>query len=162
MIEEIEELMQHWATQHCRIGDGAGLGSPMAAIMQWGGSAPRGAPGPRDLLMASGSGMDHLATEVAAALAQLERESVKGALLATLARNRYLPQPAYSVRSQLQLLGLREDADRTYRNWVHRLHQQVQLILAVRSATNCGLTLRSGMLKTNLTRASMSKRRRVS
>jgi hypothetical protein len=161
MIEEIEELMQHWARQHCQVGDGAGLGSPMATIMQWGGSAPRGTPGSRDLLMAAGGGMDHAATEVAAALAQLERQSEKGAQLATLARNRYLPQPAYSVRSQLQLLGLREDADRTYRNWVHRLHQQVQLILTVRSATTRGLDRRSGALETNLTRASTSRRARA-
>lgn len=157
MIEEIEALMQHWASQHCRVGDGVGLGSPMATIMQWGGSAPRGTPGSRDLLLASGSGMDHVATEVAAALAQLERQSEKGAQLATLARNRYLPQPAYSVRSQLQLLGLREDADRTYRNWVHRLHQQVQLILTVRSATTRGLSQRTGAHETSLARARMSR-----
>lgn len=160
MISEVEELMLHWAAQHCRVGDGVGLGSPMASIMHWGGCAPRGTLGSRDLLMASGSGMDHIATEVAAALAQLERQSEKGAQLATLARNRYLPQPAYSVRSQLQLLGLREDADRTYRNWVHRLHQQVQLILTVRSASTRGHSLRTGKHETRLNRASMSKRTR--
>ena len=68
MIEEIEELMQHWGNQFNQVGDGGGLGSPMATIMEWGGSAPRGTPGSRDLMMASGGGMDHAAMEVAAAL----------------------------------------------------------------------------------------------
>ena len=34
MIEEIEELMKHWGHQCCRVGDGGGLGSPMATIME--------------------------------------------------------------------------------------------------------------------------------
>lgn len=154
MIEDIEVLMQHWGDQFNRVGDEGGLGSPMATIMEWGGSAPRGTPGSRDLLMASGGGMDHAAQEVAAALSQLERQSEKGALLARLARNRYLPRPAWSVRSQLPFLGLGEDADRTYRNWVHALHQQVQLILTVRSAPGRARNRRVKSVETDLTRAS--------
>lgn len=161
MIEEMEVLMQHWGTQHCQVGDGGGLGSPMATIMQYGGCAPRGTPGSRDLMMSAGGGMDHASSEVAAAVAQLERQSEKGAQLALLARNRYLAQPPMTVREQMRLLQLAEDADRTYRNWVHRLHQQVQLILTVRSATTRGLDRRSGALDTNLTRASTSKRARA-
>lgn len=161
MIDEIEGLMKHWASQCCRAGDGGGLGSPMATIMEWGGSAPRSTPGSRDLMMAAGGGMDHVACEVAAALAQLERQSEKGALLAKLAHNRYLPEKPLTVRAQLALLGLSEDADRTYRNWVHRLHQQVQLILTVRSATTRGINRRSGQAETDLTRVSPVKRRQV-
>lgn len=154
MIEEVEELMQHWGNQFNQVGDGGGLGSPMATIMEWGGCAPRGTPGSRDLLMASGGGMDHVAMEVAAAVAQLERQSEKGALLAKLARNRYLPRPAWSVRSQLPSLGLGEDADRTYRNWVHALHQQVLVILSVRSAPARARNRRVKSVQTDLTRAS--------
>ncbi|MVW87845.1 hypothetical protein EI969_18170 [Pseudomonas sp. PB101] len=157
MIGEVEELMQHWGAQHGQVGDGGGLGSPMATIMQYGGCAPRGTPGSRDLMMSAG-GMDHASSEVAAAVAQLERQSKKGAQLALLARNRYLAQPPMTVREQLRLLQLAEDADRTYRNWVHRLHQQVLLILTLRSATTRGLDRRSGTVETNYTRASMSKR----
>lgn len=154
MIDEVEELMQHWGNQFNQIGDEGGLGSPMATIMEWGGCAPRSTPGSRDLMMASGGGMDHVAMEVAAALAQLERQSDKGALLARLARNRYLPRPAWSVRSQLPLLGLGDDADRTYRNWVHALHQQVLVILTVRSAPRRARNMRVKSPATDLTRAS--------
>ena len=154
MIEEIEELMQHWGNQFNQVGDGGGLGSPMATIIEWGGSAPRGIPGSRDLMMASGGGMDHAAMEVAAALAHIERQSEKGALLVKLARNRYLPRPAWSVRSQLPFLGLGEDADRTYRNWVHSLHQQVLVILTVRSAPGRARNRRGRSPETDLTQAS--------
>lgn len=105
--------------------------------------------------------MDHAASEVAAALAQLERQSEKGAVLAKLARNRYLPRPAWSVRSQLPLLGLGDDADRTYRNWVHALHQQVQLILTVRSAPRRVRNMRVKSPATDLMRASTVSRVRL-
>lgn len=154
MIEEVEELMQHWGNQFNQVGDCGGLGSPMATIMEWGGSAPRGTPGSRDLMMAAGGGMDHVAQEVAAAVAQLERQSEKGALLAKLARNRYLPRPALSVRSQLPFLGLGDNADRTYRNWVHVLHQQVLVILTVRSAPGRTRNRRVKSAETDLLRAS--------
>ncbi|WP_338806878.1 hypothetical protein V8U11_06660 [Pseudomonas chlororaphis] len=161
MIEEIEVLMKHWASQCCRAGDGGGLASPMATIIEWGGSAPRGTPGSRDLMMSAGGGMDHVACEVAAALAQLERQSEKGALLSRLAHNRYLPLEPLTVPAQLALLGWPVTTDRAYRNWVHRLHQQVQLILTVRSATTRGLDRRSGRVETDLTVVSAVKRRQV-
>lgn len=154
MIDEVEELMLHWGNQFNQVGDEGGLASPMATIMEWGGSAPRGTPGSRDLMMASGGGMDHAALEVAAALAELERQSEKGALLAKLARNRYLPRPAWSVRSQLPFLGLGDDADRTYRNWVHALHQQVLVILTLRSAPGRARNRHVKSSATGLTRAS--------
>lgn len=154
MIEEVEALMQHWGNQFNQVGEGGGLASPMATIIEWGGSAPRSTPGSRDLMMAAGGGMDHVAMEVAAALAQLERQSEKGAQLVVLARNRYLPRPALSVRSQLPFLGLGEDADRTYRNWVHALHQQVLVILTVRSAPARARNRRVKSAETALTRAS--------
>ena len=161
MIDEVEELMQHWGNQFNQVGDGGGLGSPMATIIEWGGSAPRGTPGSRDLMMAAGGGMDHAAQEVAAALAQLERQSEKGALLARLARNRYLPRPALSVRSQLPILGLGDNADRTYRNWVHALHQQVLVILTARSAPGRARNRRVKSVETNLLRASAVARVRL-
>lgn len=161
MIAEIEELMLHWGNQYNQVGEGGGLGSPMATIMEWGGCAPRGTPGSRDLLMSAGGGMDHVACEVAAALAQLERQSEKGALLAKLAYNRYLPLKPLSVSAQLALLGLPVTADRTYRNWVHRLHEHVQLILTVRSATTRGLGRSSGRVETDLTVVSKARRRQV-
>lgn len=159
MIEAVEELLLHWGNQCNQVGEGGGLGSPMATIMEWGGCAPRGTPGSRDLLMSSGRGMDHIACEIAAALAQLERQSEKGALLAKLARNRYLPIKPLTVPAQLALLGLPVTADRTYRNWVHRLHQQVQLILTVRSATTRGFGRISGRVETDLTVVSTVSRR---
>jgi hypothetical protein len=33
------------------------------------------------------------------------------------------------------VVDIPEGADRTYRNWMHRLHQQVMLILVMRSGT---------------------------
>jgi hypothetical protein len=45
--------------------------------------------------------------------------------LVKLASLRYLPVPALSVPRQIQLLGLPSTADRTYRNWVQSLHEQV-------------------------------------
>ncbi|POA50760.1 MULTISPECIES: hypothetical protein [unclassified Pseudomonas] len=159
MIPEIEELMLHWARQLGRVGDGGGLGSPMATIIEWGGSAPRGTPGPR--LPGGGAGLDHIASEVAAALAQIGRQSQKGAVLVQLANNRYLPAKPLTVRAQLVLLNLPPSADRTYRNWVHRLHQQVQVILATRTVTARGGGRRSGAVETDLTRASMERRRQA-
>lgn len=38
-----------------------------------------------------------------------------------------------TVREQMREVGLAEDADRTYRNWVKALHLQVFAILAARA-----------------------------
>ncbi len=43
-----------------------------------------------------------------------------------------------TVREQMKAVGIAEGADRTYRNWVDRLHQQVLLILTIRSGSTRG------------------------
>ncbi|WP_296258646.1 MULTISPECIES: hypothetical protein [unclassified Pseudomonas] len=134
MIKEIDELMVHWGEQHRQHGLGAGIGSQMGSIMQWKGCAPRGVPGSR--IISGGAGMDHASSEIDAAVAKLDRDGKKGQALAKLARYRYVHQVA--VREQMREIGIAEGADRTYRNWVARLHQQVLLILTMRSGSNRG------------------------
>ncbi|WP_346829420.1 hypothetical protein ABDX87_19920 [Pseudomonas abietaniphila] len=134
MIKEIEELMIHWGEHHRRYGLGGGIGSQMGSIMEWKGLAPRGTPGSR--IITGAAGMDHVTSEVDAALAQLRRTSDKGCALASLAQYRYLEQ--MSIREQMRALCIAEGADRTYRNWVTRLHQQVLLIMADRNSAARG------------------------
>ena len=124
MIAEIETLMQHWAEQTRRCGMEASLSSPMGTLMEFAGGMPRNLPGPREL-MANGAGPDHIAREIEAALARLEHRGERGQLLVKLASLRYLPAPALSVPRQMQLLAWPSTADRTYRNWVQSLHEQV-------------------------------------
>ena len=50
-----------------------------------------------------------------------------------LASLRYLPERELSVAKQIQLLGLEDAADRTYRNWVQRMHGRVMLELLRRA-----------------------------
>lgn len=133
MIKEIEGFMVHWGEQKRQLGQGGGLGSQMGAIIEWGGAPPRGTPGSR-ILGGNGSGMDHIAAEIDAAVAELERTGRMP--LAQLAKYRYCAQA--TVREQMRVVGIAEGADRTYRNWVDRLHQQVLLILTVRSGTTRG------------------------
>jgi len=139
MIAEIEALMVHWGEQHNRLGLGGGMGSQMGTIIEWGGCAPRGTPGSRELIGAS-TGMDYIGNEVGAAVAELKRDKVRGQGLAQLAELRYLHVPASTVREQMRILGIAEGADRTYRNWLQQLHQRVMLILVIRSATTRGHT----------------------
>lgn len=139
MIEEIEALMVHWGEQQQRLGLGGGMGSQMGTIIEWGGCAPRGTPGSRELMGAS-TGMDYIGNEVGAAVAELMRDKARGQGLAKLAELRYLDVPASTVREQMRVLGIAEGADRTYRNWVQQLHQRVMLILVIRSATTRGHT----------------------
>lgn len=134
MIKEIDELMVHWGEQRRRFGLGAGIGSQMGTIMDWKGCAPRGTPGSRPVT--GGAGMDPVASEIDAAVAQLDRDGKKGQALAKLARWRYLHQ--VSIREQMRQAGIPEGADRTYRNWMGRLHQQVLETLTLRSALNRG------------------------
>lgn len=152
MIGEIESLMVHWGEQRHRLGLGGGIGSQMGTIIEWGGCAPRGTPGSRALIGAT-SGMDHVGNEIEAAVAELARGKARGQALAKLADVRYLQVPAMPVREQMRLLGIAEGADRTYRNWVTGLHQQVLSILTVRSGTTRGYSRRSGSQDTDLTRA---------
>ncbi|KPY34538.1 hypothetical protein [Pseudomonas syringae] len=134
MIKEIEALMVHWGEQVRERGHGGGLGSQMGAIIEWGGAPPRGTPGSR-ILGNAGCGIDHIASEVGAAVAELERSGQ--APLARLARDRYCTQT--TVREQMRSAGITEGADRTYRNWVARLHQQVLVILKARTRAHRGL-----------------------
>ncbi|MGR3893587.1 hypothetical protein [Pseudomonas sp. 1176_21] len=129
MLKDVDGLLQHWGEQSKRLGLGAGLGSQMGSIMEWKGNAPRGTPGARILI--GGAGLDHIAAEVDAALAELHRRDARGKVLVKLARFRYLH--AVSIREQMREVGLHEDADRTYRNWIRALHQQVLLILTIRT-----------------------------
>ncbi|KPX05794.1 hypothetical protein [Pseudomonas savastanoi] len=134
MIEKIEAVMQHWGEQRMRIGLGGGLSSPMAGIMEWGAYIPRRTPG-SCALVGNGSGLDYISSEVEAAVAQLSRSPAKsrGPELAQLATLRYVE--SLPVREQMRLVGINEGADRTYRNWINKLHQQVLAILAERSAS---------------------------
>lgn len=134
MIREIDKLMVHWGEQFHRYGLSAGIGSQMGTIMEWKGCAPRGTPGARDI--SGGTGMDYMAGEIDSAVARLERGSAKEQALAVLAIQRYLLQ--VPVKDQMRALGIAEGADRTYRNWVTRLHQQVLLIMADRSSAARG------------------------
>ncbi|MCF5708350.1 hypothetical protein GIV19_13745 [Pseudomonas syringae] len=134
MIEEVEAVMVHWGEQRMRIGLSGGLSSPMAGIMEWGAYIPRSTPGSRSLV-GNGSGMDYISSEVEAAVAEMARGPVKGRgpELAQLANLRYVE--LLPVREQMRLLGINEGADRTYRNWVDKLHQNVLAALAARSAS---------------------------
>jgi hypothetical protein len=136
MIKEIEELMVHWGEQRRQHGlSGGVLGSQLGTIIEWGGCPPRGTPGSR-IPSGTGGGLDHIAYEVDAAVAELERMTGNGPRLSRLAEYRYCI--GATVREQMRVIEIAEDADRTYRNWVHRLHQQVMLILTVRSGRSRG------------------------
>lgn len=138
MLKDVDGLLQYWAEQRNQLGLGAGLGSQMGSIMEWKGNAPRGTPGTRILI--GGAGLDHVAAEVDAALAELDRRDARGKVLAHLAQCRYLH--ALSIREQMQEVGLAEGAERTYFNWVKALHLQVMRILLVRAAPERTHTVR--------------------
>ncbi|WP_432777597.1 hypothetical protein O4O02_23545 [Pseudomonas fortuita] len=126
----VGELMRHWGEQRRLVGLEASLGSQMGTIMEWKGAAPRGGVSGHRILVA-GAGLDHPAAEVDAAVVQLGRRDKRGETLAKLAEMRYFL--GFTVREQMRVVGLAEDADRTYRNWVKALHLQVFAILAARS-----------------------------
>lgn len=139
MLTDVDQLMRHWAEQRARLGLVSGLGSQMGSIMEWKGAAPRsGASGSQ--ILVGGAGLDHAAAEVEAAVAELERRDKRGAVLAKLARFRYLH--GAPIREQMREVGLAEGADRTYRNWVNALHLQVVRILMSRAAPNRSNTVR--------------------
>lgn len=126
----VGELMQHWGEQRRQLGLEASLGSQMGTIMDWKGAAPRtGSSGARILI--AGAGLDHAAAEVDASVAELNRRDKRGETLAKLAELRYVHQ--VTIREQMREVGLAEDADRTYRNWVKALHLQVFAHLAARA-----------------------------
>lgn len=131
MIPEIETLMRHWGEQTRRCNAERSLGSPLGTLMRFGGLMPRGTPGSRELSV--GAGPDHIAREVEAALAWLQHQGEQGQRLAKLASLRYLPERELSVSEQMRLLGLEPAADRTYRNWVQRLHERITSELSRRA-----------------------------
>lgn len=126
----VGDLMQHWGEQYAQLGQGSSMGSQMGTIMEWKGAAPRGGSSGSRILIA-GAGLDHSAAEVDAAVAELDRRDKRGAVLAKLARLRYVH--GATVREQMRDVGLAEGADRTYRNWVKALHLQVFGILSARA-----------------------------
>ncbi|MHA4975493.1 hypothetical protein [Pseudomonas petroselini] len=136
MIPEIETLMRHWGEQNRRCNAERSLGSPLGTLMRFGGLMPRGTPGSRELSV--GAGPDHIAREVEAALAWLQHQGEQGQRLAKLASLRYLPERELSVVEQMRLLGLEATADRTYRNWVQRLHDLVLARLNHRALSRSG------------------------
>ncbi|CAM3807838.1 hypothetical protein CCOS865_01814 [Pseudomonas reidholzensis] len=138
-LQLVEGLMQHWAEQRALLGHEAGLGSQMGSIMEWKGAAPRGGVSGARILI-GGAGLDHSAAEIDAAVAELGRRDKRGAVLAELAVYRYLH--GATIREQMRVVGLAEDADRTYRNWVKALHLQVLAILVARSGPSRRHTVR--------------------
>lgn len=139
MKKDIDYLMRHWGEQRARCGLVSGLGSQLGTIMEWKGAAPRGgASGSR--IPVNGLGMDRAAAEVEAAVAELERRDDRGQTLARLATFRYLYEA--TIREQMRAVGLAEDAERTYWNWLDALHLQVARIIVARSGLNRSTTVR--------------------
>lgn len=134
MIREIEDLMLHWGEQRKSLGLAGGVGSQMGMIMEWKGLPPRGTPGSR--IPGGGMGVDYITSEIEAAVAELGRrdEKSRGPRLAKLATGRYVL--GTTRREQMRDVGIPEGADRTYRNWVTALHQEVMTILMVRGGSH--------------------------
>lgn len=160
MIEEMETLLNHWGEQLRRCGSAGGLGSPMATIMEWGGCAPRGTHGPR-IILDGGAGIDAVAQEVAAALAEVGRQDERGQMLERLAVLRYSDDPAPTWLMQLHLSGSASRVKRTYYDQVHSLHLRLLQVLADRSEARQWLATGRGGLPQSLLKAA-SKLRRVS
>ncbi|MGF6136507.1 hypothetical protein QF013_000123 [Pseudomonas laurylsulfatiphila] len=159
MIGEMEVLLKHWGDQ-CRLnGENGGMGSPMATIMEWGGSAPRGTPGSR-IILGAGAGPDAVAQEIGAALSEIGRQDEQGDRLMRLAGLRYGDDPAPTWLMQLHLLGLESKAKQTYYDQVHRLHERLLEVLAERADAKKWLTAGQGVLPQSLLKVA-SKLRRV-
>lgn len=138
MIEAIESVMRHWGESVVRGCSGGALASPMGAVMDWHGAAPRGGVFGSRVLVA-GAGPDFLASEVAAAL-QAVGGLNGGKQLQRLARLRYAFDPALSVDEQLRDLDLgRGDVGRrAYTRAVQRLHRAVLAELGARQQLRDG------------------------
>ncbi len=138
MIEGIEVLMRHWADQigrNIEVYGCSSTASPLAGLMEWMGAPPRGEPGSR--IIDGGCSLDHRASEVQACLDALERQGEKCEHLVRLARLRYLDHAGRGPRSvaeQMAALEMAPTAERTYRNWVHRLHELMLMELSKRHA----------------------------
>jgi hypothetical protein len=95
MIEAMEDLLEHWGEQRRRKGLGGSGASPLAGLMEWKGAPPRGEAS--SVVLLGGAGLDHVAAEVEAVLAELE---AKG--------NQAAPLPGCLVPSETQLVVLAE------------------------------------------------------
>jgi hypothetical protein len=95
MIEAMEDLLEHWGEQRRRKGLGGSGASPLAGLMEWKGAPPRGEAS--SVVLLGGAGLDHVAAEVEAVLAELE---AKG--------NQAAPVPGCPVPSETQLVVLAE------------------------------------------------------
>ena len=150
MIEQVEQLMLHWGEQCRRRGMAVGCASPLGAMMDWQGAPPR--PGYGSVVLVSGGGVDVVAAEVDAVLAELVREGERqdaelakawrqaeragrapfclATQLVKLARARYLVDPVLTVEQQMRRSMI--NGRRTYDRRVHELHEQVQTRLKAR------------------------------
>lgn len=151
MIQEVEELMQHWGEQCRRAGLGSSGNSPLAGLIDWRGAPPRAGRGSTVLLV--GAGVDLAAAEVDAAVAALARagQAEDAALrqawaeagnqggapfclstqLYRLAKVRYLSEPMPLVEQQIRRLKI--GGRTTYDRRVHELHERVQAELLRRA-----------------------------
>ncbi|MBC9745026.1 hypothetical protein IBL38_18770 [Pseudomonas syringae pv. syringae] len=139
MIKEIEALMVHWGEQRQRHGLGGGIGSQMGMIVEWKGMAPRGIPGHR--ILRAGLGMSYAAAEMDAALMFLGDSGEDGKKLVVLANSRYLYE--LNQTEQMRCIGLPAGAERTYRNWVHRLHVGLMRELNKKALTRAAAVISS-------------------
>lgn len=140
MKTEIEQVMLHWGEQLLRHGAGGGMSCPLAAAVDWRGSPPRGTPGP--VILVAGAGIDLVASEVDAALGEIERQghaleeaavkagrpkrAVEGELV-RLARARYLALRRPSIEQQMRDAGI--SGRRTYDRRLAELHERVEIEL---------------------------------
>lgn len=141
MIDEVETLLRHWGEQ-CRCnGEGGGMGSPMATIMEWGGCAPRGTPGSR-IILGAGAGPDGVTQEITAALSDIARQDERGQRLVRLAGLRYGDDPAPSWLMQMNQAGFISGAKQTYYDQLQALHLRLLQALMKRAESRDQLTTR--------------------
>jgi hypothetical protein len=155
MIKDMDVLLMHWGEQYRQNGDASSMGSPMAAIMEWGGCAPRGIPGSR-IILGAGAGPDAVAQEVGAALSEIEREDGRGERMQRLAVLRYCEDPTQTWAAQMHELGYVSKAKQTYYDLVHRLHVRLYEVLNERSKARKWLTVGRGDLPQSLLKVRQS------
>jgi len=155
MIDEVEALLRHWGQQGQGCGSSGALGSPLASLIEWSGTAPRSTPGPR---FPVGGGPDAVSQEVEAALCEIDRQDERGKLLVRLALVRYASSDV-TWRMQMHLIDLKSQARQTYYDLVHALHLRVLQVLTKRAEGRGQLTVRrAGQTQSILKVASKSRR----
>ncbi|WP_339480579.1 hypothetical protein [Pseudomonas fluorescens] len=155
MIKDMDVLLVHWGEQYRRNGETSSMGSPMAAIIEWGGCAPRGTPGSR-IILGAGVGPDAVAQEVGAALSEIARDVGRGERMQRLAVLRYCEDPAPTWAAQMHELGYVSKAKQTYYDLVHRLHVRLYEVLNERSKARKWLTVGRGDLPQSLLKVRQS------